>query len=321
MEAIAVSKLRKSYGLLEAVRGIDFSVEAGEIFGFLGPNGAGKTTTINMLCTLLAPSSGAARVAGFDIARERDRVRRSIGIVFQDPALDDRLSALENLRFHGWIYDVPSSQLSGRIDRALELVGLSERRKDLVKTFSGGMKRRLEIARSTLHTPKVLFLDEPTIGLDPQTRARIWGFLHEMRKKEGTTLFLTTHYMEEAENCDRLAIIDRGEIAALDTPARLKAEIGGDTVLIETENNAEALKEIEGSFGLIAKEEENGLNLVVESGSTFLPELFRKLKVPVKHVSICSPSLEDVFLRVTGKAIRQEAAESSFARHRRRRRR
>lgn len=319
MDAIAVSNLSKRFGHLEAVKGVDFSVRPGELFGFLGPNGAGKTTTINMLCTLLKPSSGQAWVAGHDVIRERDAVRRSIGIVFQDPALDERLTALENLRFHALIYDVPLALIPSRIDRALELVELSERRHDLVKTYSGGMKRRLEIARSMLHIPRVLFLDEPTIGLDPQTRARIWEFLHGLQR-DGTTLFLTTHYLDEAETCDRVAIIDHGEVVALDTPSNLKARIGGDTVVLETEDNARAIEELKEAFGIEASPDEPCFQFSVERGQTFLPQLFRRLTVPVKQVSVRGPSLDDVFLKLTGRAIRAEGAESFAARARKRRR-
>ncbi|MGE5707249.1 MAG: ATP-binding cassette domain-containing protein [Bacteroidota bacterium] len=317
MDAIAVSHLSKRFGSLEAVKGIDFTVPPGELFGFLGPNGAGKTTTINMLCTLLKPTSGEARVAGHSVSRERDAVRRAIGIVFQDPSLDDRLTALENLRFHAWIYGVPPSEIAPRIERALELVELSDRRDDLVKTYSGGMKRRLEIARSMLHTPRVLFLDEPTIGLDPQTRARIWDFLRGLQR-EGTTLFLTTHYLDEAEVCDRIAIIDHGEIVALDTPANLKARIGGDTVVLETEDNERAIQELKEAFGIEAAPDEPCFQFSVERGKTFLPQLFRRLSVPVKQVSVRGPSLDDVFLKLTGRAIRAEAPEPPRLRRRRR---
>jgi len=219
---ITVENLQKSYGAIQAVRGISFEVKPGELFGFLGPNGAGKTTTVKMLCTLLKPTGGKATVAGFDVARQRNEVRRAIGIVFQDPSLDDQLTAVENLRFHAMIYKVPRAERERRLEEALALVDLKEKANAIVKTFSGGMKRRLELARSLMHRPAVLFLDEPTLGLDPQTRRRIWDFLRDLRRAHGLTLFLTTHYMEEAEACDRIAIIDHGNIVVLETPQRLK---------------------------------------------------------------------------------------------------
>ncbi len=224
--AVAVDGLRKRYGELEAVRGIDFAVQTGETFGFLGPNGAGKSTTINMLCTLVQPSGGSARVAGHDVVRERDEVRRNIGLVFQDTTLDGYLSAEQNLRLHAELYGMPRGAVAERMQQVMEMVGLWERRSSLVMTFSGGMKRRLEIARGLLHSPRVLFLDEPTVGLDPQTRSSIWSYISELKRDEDITIFLTTHYMDEAEYCDRIAIMDHGTIVALDTPQALKASVG-----------------------------------------------------------------------------------------------
>lgn len=222
IEAIKVESLTRRFNGLVAVDAISFSVEQGEVFGFLGPNGAGKTTTINMLCTLLKPTSGTARVGCCDITKEPNKVRKEIGVIFQDPSLDDRLTADDNLRFHGYLYHMNKDVIATRIPEVLELVELSDRRKEIVKRFSGGMKRRLEIARGLMHRPRILFLDEPTIGLDPQTRAHIWDYVLKMRKESGLTIFMTTHYMQEAEVCDRIAIIDHGNIIALDTPAKLK---------------------------------------------------------------------------------------------------
>ena len=207
--AVHVDGLAKRYGEIEAVRGIDFEVRSGETFGFLGPNGAGKSTTINMLCTLVRPSAGTALVAGHDIVRERDEVRRNIGLVFQDTTLDGYLSAEQNLRLHAELYGVPREVVGVRMRQVMEMVGLWERRASLVNTFSGGMKRRLEIARGLLHSPRVLFLDEPTVGLDPQTRSSIWSYIRELKAREDITIFLTTHYMDEAEYCDRIAIMDQ----------------------------------------------------------------------------------------------------------------
>ncbi len=232
--AVSVDGLVKRYGEVEAVRGIDFAVATGETFGFLGPNGAGKSTTISMLCTLVRPSAGSARVAGHDVVSERDHVRRNIGLVFQDTTLDGYLSAEQNLRLHAELYGVPRDAVTERLRQVMEMVGLWERRSSLVMTFSGGMKRRLEIARGLLHSPRVLFLDEPTVGLDPQTRSSIWSYISELKRDEDITIFLTTHYMDEAEYCDRIAIMDRGTIVALDTPATLKASVGVDRVQIQT---------------------------------------------------------------------------------------
>src|ERR671933_1075069 len=232
--AIEVKGLEKRFGDVQAVRGVDFEVRTGETFGFLGPNGAGKSTTINMLCTLLRPSAGQAFVAGHDVVRERDDVRRNIGLVFQDPTLDGYLSAEQNLRLHAELYGVEPALVAPRMRQVLEMVGLWERRGTPVQTFSGGMRRRLEIARGLMHSPRVLFLDEPTLGLDPQTRSSIWRYIGELRERERITIFMTTHYMDEAELCDRIAIMDRGQIVALDTPAVLKAEVGADRVRIQT---------------------------------------------------------------------------------------
>ncbi len=225
---IEVQDLVKTYGEVEAVRGVSFTVARGEVFGFLGPNGAGKSTTINMLCTLARPTSGAARVAGFDVVDQRDEVRRHLGLVFQDPTLDGLLTPTQNLRLHAELYGIERGAIPDRMRQMLEMVDLWDRRDQPVMTFSGGMKRRLEIARGLLHSPPVLFLDEPTIGLDPQTRGAIWTYLRALQESEGTTIFMTTHYMDEAEVCDRIAIIDRGEIVVLDTPEALKASVGAE---------------------------------------------------------------------------------------------
>src|SRR5256884_7781660 len=206
--AVEARGLVKSYGKVEAVRGIDLSVRPGEVFGFLGPNGAGKSTTISILCTLLRPTAGVAKVAGIEVTRDPGGVRSRIGLVFQDPSLDDQLTARENLEFHAFLYNVPRAQRRARIDGVLEMVALQERAGSPVKTFSGGMKRRLEIARGILHHPQVLFLDEPTLGLDPQTRNRIWAYLHDLRRREGITIFMTTHYKEEDGLLDRVPVIE-----------------------------------------------------------------------------------------------------------------
>ncbi|MDQ3886179.1 MAG: ATP-binding cassette domain-containing protein [Actinomycetota bacterium] len=302
--AVYVRGLVKRYKNVEAVRGIDLEVIPGETFGFLGPNGAGKSTTINILCTLVAATSGTAHVAGFDVATERDAVRRHIGLVFQEPTLDTYLTGEQNLRFHGELYGVDRSGAPARREEVLRMVGLWERHRDPVRTYSGGMQRRLEIARGLLHSPRVLFLDEPTIGLDPQTRASIWAYLGELHAHEEITVFVTTHYMEEAEHCDRIAIMNEGRIVALDTPARLKAAVGKDRVQITTEDDAAALVALRDRFGLDAAVHEGQVSMAVPDGAAFVPGLFAELGVPIRSVTVTRPSLDDVFLAHTGSTIR-----------------
>jgi len=306
---VEVRALRKSYGEIDAVNGIDLAVERGEVFGFLGPNGAGKTTTISILCTLVRKTAGEAYVAGIEVDRDPSEVRRRIGLVFQDPSLDDQLTARENLELHGQIYGVPSALRKQRIDELLDVVELADRASSQVRTFSGGMKRRLEIARGVLHHPQVLFLDEPTLGLDPQTRKHIWSYLQDVRKREGITLFMTTHYMDEAEFCDRIAIIDHGKIAALGSPSELKSRVGGDVVTVTTDDSPSAAKEIAERFGMAALVDNGSLRIEVPDGAAFLPRLVRELTVPVQTVALSRPSLDDVFLKLTGHAIRSEGAD------------
>ncbi|MER7501523.1 ATP-binding cassette domain-containing protein [Nonomuraea pusilla] len=306
--AIVVRDLRKSYGKVEAVKGVGFEVAPGEVFGFLGPNGAGKTTTISMLCTLVNPTGGTAEVAGHDVVRERDEVRRNIGLVFQDPTLDGYLSAEQNLRFHAELYGVPKSVMGDRIRQVMEMVALWDRKDAKVMTFSGGMKRRLEIARGLLHSPRVLFLDEPTVGLDPQTRAAIWGYINELRRLEDITIFMTTHYMDEAEYCDRIAIIDHGEIVVVDSPEALKASVGEDRVQIHTADDARAIAALRDRFGLEAAVRDGAVTFSVASGEEFVPRLFAELGMPIRAVSVARPSLDDVFMSYTGSTIRDAEA-------------
>jgi ABC-2 type transport system ATP-binding protein len=308
---ISVRELTKTYDELEAVRHVSFDVSPGEIFGFLGPNGAGKSTTINILCTLLHPSAGTATVAGFDVETQQLEVRRRIGLVFQDTTLDEYLTAEENLRFHAELYGVPRATIPGRVQQIMDMVGLWDRRDSLVRTFSGGMKRRLEIARGLLHSPRVLFLDEPTVGLDPQTREHIWSYIGELRRKEDITIFMTTHYMDEAEYCDRIAIIDNGEIVVAGTPDELKALVGKDRVSIRTENDDAAIAALRERFGVEATISEGMVTVHVSDGETFVPKLFKELGVGIKAVSVARPSLDDVFMTFTGRTIRD--AESSSA--------
>jgi ABC-2 type transport system ATP-binding protein len=307
--AISVRGLAKSFDEVEAVRGVSFEVESGEAFGFLGPNGAGKTTTINMLCTLVKPTGGSALVAGHDVVRERDDVRRHIGLVFQDPTLDGYLTAEQNLRLHAELYGVESALIPARMRQVLEMVGLWERRSGQVLTFSGGMRRRLEIARGLMHSPRVLFLDEPTIGLDPQTRRSIWSYIRQLQESEDITIFMTTHYMDEAEFCDRIAIMDQGEIVALDTPEALKAEVGADRIRIQTEDDEAAIAALGERFAIEGRIAEGAVTFFVPSGEEFVPRLFAQLGVPIKSVSVSRPTLDDVFMSYTGTTIR-DAEES-----------
>ncbi|OGW41092.1 MAG: ABC transporter ATP-binding protein, partial [Nitrospirae bacterium RBG_13_39_12] len=277
MSIIKVENLIKKFNGIDAVNDISFEVDEGTIFGFLGPNGAGKTTTINILCTLLSPTSGSAFIAGHDCMKEPSEVRKAIGIVFQDTTLDKDLTAYENLIFHAYLYNVPKSRMRDRVDDALKFVDLYERKDDLVKKFSGGMKRRLEVARGLIHRPRVLFLDEPTLGLDPQSRTNLWEFIAELPEKHNVTIFMTTHYMEEAEVCGRIAIIDKGKIIAMGSPDELKNIIGGDIVYIKTTDNSAAKKEIERLFKLDVSEKEEELYITCTMGDTCIPEMIRMI--------------------------------------------
>ena len=313
--AIEARDLRKRFGDFEAVRGVTFDVMPGETFGFLGPNGAGKSTTISMLCTLLKPSGGTALVAGHDVVAARAEVRRRIGLVFQDTTLDDYLTAAENLRFHAELYGVPKRVAGERVQQVLEMVGLWDRRDSITRTFSGGMKRRLEIARGLLHSPRVLFLDEPTVGLDPQTRLHIWNYINELKRREQITMFLTTHYMEEAEFCDRIAIMDNGVIVVTGTPEELKAGIGKDRVELHTDDDELARQRLKDVFGLEASAGENGLTIHVEQGEAFIPRLFASLGVGIQSVSVARPTLDDVFMEHTGRTIRDAESGGSSIRN------
>ena len=318
---IVVSGLSREFkGGIKAVDGIDLEVAPGEIYGFLGPNGAGKSTTIGMLCTLVAPSAGTARVAGFDVLTERALVRQNIGLVFQDQTLDAYLSCEQNLRFHAELYGMAAAQTRRRTEEVLEMVGLLDRRKAKVETLSGGMRRRLEIARGLMHAPRVLFLDEPTVGLDPQTRLGIWSYIRGLRDgyagptdngsgpQSPMTIFMTTHYMEEAEHCDRIAIIDQGRIVALDTPQALKAGVGTDRVRLNTDDDRAAIDALANHFGVAAIVRDGAVEMSIADGERFVPRLFAELDVPIRQVSVARPSLDDVFLAYTGKTIRDAEA-------------
>lgn len=302
--AVAVNGLEKRFDELEAVRGVNFEVAAGEVFGFLGPNGAGKSTTINMLCTLVKPTGGSARVAGYDVVTERDDVRRHIGLVFQDPTLDGNLTGEQNLRMHAELYGVEKALVNPRMEQVLRMVALWDRKDQKVMTYSGGMRRRLEIARGLMHSPRVLFLDEPTVGLDPQTRASIWDYIRELKENEDITIFMTTHYMDEAEFCDRIAIMDHGEIVAIDTPATLKDSVGVDTIRIHTEDDDRAIERLAELFSIEAKMSEGAVTFGVASGEEFVPRLFAELGVAIKSVNVSRPTLDDVFMKYTGSSMR-----------------
>ncbi|MGB9716397.1 MAG: ATP-binding cassette domain-containing protein [Thermodesulfovibrionales bacterium] len=305
---IKVENLTKRFDGITAVNNISFGVEEGTIFGFLGPNGAGKTTTINILCTLLSPTSGKAFIAGYDCMKQPSDVRKSIGIVFQDTTLDKDLTAYENLIFHAYLYNVPKEEMRNRVENALKFVDLFERKDDLVKKFSGGMKRRLEVARGLIHRPRVLFLDEPTLGLDPQSRSSLWEFITKLPEQHNVTVFMTTHYMEEAEVCDRIAIIDKGEIIAMGSPEELKKIVGGDIVYIRTADNVNARREIERLLNLEVAEKNGELYMTCDLGDTCIPEMMRKIGEKVISIRLQKPTLNDVFLKLTGKAIREGEA-------------
>ena len=305
---IEVKNLTKQFNGLTAVDHISFEVKKGEIFGFLGPNGAGKSTTINILSTLLIPTDGDAAINSFNVLTQRDDVRKSIGLVFQDPSLDDRLTAEENLRFHAKLYGVPKEEYKKRMEEVLHLVDLWDRKEGIIKTFSGGMKRRLEIARGLIHYPQVLFLDEPTLGLDPQTRANLWDYILKLKRERNMTIFMTTHYMNEAENCDRIAIIDYGKIVAIDTPANLKKQVGGDIIRMTSGQKRKLKKELEERYKKEIKEEDGTLQLEVADGEKFLPRLFNELDTKIDSIELRKPTLDDVFLHLTGRKIREKEA-------------
>ena len=312
--AIRVENLTKDFNGFVAVDSISFNVKRGELFGLLGPNGAGKTTTINMLSTLLKSTSGYAELEGLDVSKNKDAVRNNIGIVFQDPALDNRLTGRENLEFHAMMYGIGKEERRKRIKEVLELVELTDKANTLVENYSGGMKRRLEIARGLIHKPKVLFLDEPTLGLDVQTRRHIWDYIKKLNKESGITIILTTHYMEEADYlCDRLAIIDHGKIVALNTPNKLKDELGGDVVSLEVNRNIrDLLNRLKNLKWIKTMKEHDGiLSLTTWKGEKRIPGLIeaaKKIGVTVDSVNLHKPSLDDVFLHFTGRTIREQEA-------------
>jgi len=322
MDAIRVENLLKRFEDVTAVDHISFSVGQGELFGLLGPNGAGKTTTVNILSTLIRPTSGTAEVAGHDVARSRDLVRKSIGIVFQEPALDGKLTGRENLDFHAMMYGMDKSERRKRIDMVLALVDLSDKAAVLVEKYSGGMKRRLEIARGLIHRPKVLFLDEPTLGLDAQTRRHIWDYVRKLNTENDVTIILTTHYMEEADTlCGRIAIMDRGKFVACDTSPRLKDILGGDVVSLEVGSGLEPFRAALLGLDWIkqVRVHDGVLHLTMDRGERRIPELIALAQgsgAAVTCVHLRKPSLEDVFLHFTGRTIREVDADAERTRTR-----
>jgi len=316
LDIITTEDLTKKFDDLVAVDNISFSVKKGEIFGFLGPNGAGKTTTIKMLITILNPTSGTAKISGFDIIKQRDKVRKNIGIVFQEPALDTELTGEENLEYHARMYGLNKEKRKNRINEVLKLVDLEDKRKVLVKNYSGGMKRRLEIARGLMHYPTVLFLDEPTLGLDAQTRRAIWAYIKKMNEEEGTTIFLTTHYMDEAETlCKRVGIIDRGKILVIDTIANLKNSVGKDVITLSCTNISKLKEKLEKEKWISKiKQYDTSLTLGVEKGDEKIPtiiEIAQKLGIKIKSISVRKPTLDDVFISYTGRTIRENEVQQS----------
>lgn len=303
-------KLCKSFGALTAVKNVNLKVRPGQIVGLLGPNGAGKSTTIKMLSTLLKPTSGSARLAGYDIVKNPFQIRQHIGIIFQDSTLDNRLTGRENLAFHCMIYKVPRPERQPRIKEMLEMVDLTEAGDRPVKTYSGGMRRRLEIARGLLHHPSILFLDEPTVGLDPQTRATIWTYVERLVKEYGMGVLMTTHYMEEAEHCQNIAIMDQGSIITEGSPADLKSEMDGDLIHLLTENDAKANAWLAENWDVTVSQGKEGLDFTLPQGETHLAQLLASLPVKVHRLTVRQPTLEDVFLKLTGPRIRNEESDT-----------
>jgi len=309
---IETKNLKKKYDDLVAVRGINLKVKQGEIFGLLGPNGAGKTTTLMMLATLLEPTSGTALINGYDIRKQPDKVRRQIGMVFQDPSSDDILTGYENLRLHALMYDVEKSIRKKRINEVLRMVDIYDRKDELVRHYSGGMRRRLEIARGLLHHPKVLFLDEPTLGLDPSGRKQAWGYIEKLVQTEKITVIITTHYMEEADKlCDRIAIIDFGKVVAIDTPENLKKQIGGDIIKIKSDNvNVQGIKKLK--FVMKLKQIDGFTQITLKNANEHLQEVLA-IAGKVDSVEVHSPTLDDVFLHYAGREYREEGGEGGWA--------
>ncbi len=310
-QLVSVNHLVKKFGNFTAVNDISFYINEGEIFGLLGPNGAGKSTTIKMICTLLKPTSGTIVVAGSNVVAAPDTVRSSIGIVFQDTSLDSGLTAQENLEFHCMMYHIPRKERAERIARVLNMMDLTEFKDRIVKQYSGGMRRRLEIARGLLHEPHLLILDEPTVGLDPQTRSYIWEYVNQLREEHHTSIFMTTHYMDEAENCDRIAVIDKGVIVALDTPEQLKKLVGEDQIELTSRSNGKLIELLAQQYQITATERDGKVTFETHDADHFMPRFMADVAhltepVSIDMMHIRRPTLEDVFLKLTGHVIREE---------------
>jgi ABC-2 type transport system ATP-binding protein len=298
--AIQVSSLTHRYGERIALNGISFNVKPAEIFGLLGPNGSGKTTLFRILSTLMVPSSGRARIAGFDPIAQPNQVRRRIGVVAQAQSVDVKLTAKENLMHQGHLYGLSGPQLKQRIAEMLDCVGLADRADDLVESFSGGMQRRIELAKGLMHRPSVLLLDEPTTGLDPGARRDLWLYLDSLREQQGVTVLITTHLMEEAERCNRLAILSEGNVVALGTPAELKSEIGGDVIQFESHDAPALAERIRHRFGIVCAVEDNIVRLERAQGHRFAADVMEAFAGEIQSVSVSRPTLEDVFVNRTG---------------------
>jgi ABC-2 type transport system ATP-binding protein len=307
---IRVQQLRHAYDGRAALNGVSFEVYPAEIFGLLGPNGSGKTTLFRILSTLMLPSAGHASIMGYDVATDPSGVRRHIGVVFQAQSVDGKLSAEENLRHIGHLYGLRGRALKQRANEMLRRVGLAERAKDRVETFSGGMQRRLELAKGLLHRPSVLLLDEPTTGLDPGARRDLWQYLQILRDQERVTMIVTTHLMEEAERCDRLAILSHGNLVALGTPAELKQEIGGDVILLDTSAPEALASRIGARFRLETTVLDNQVRIECEAGHRFVPEVVEAFPGEITAISVSKPTLEDVFIRRTGHRFWNEDEEN-----------
>jgi ABC-2 type transport system ATP-binding protein len=307
MDAVVVENLWHTYPAKrpakvarQALKGVTFSVREGEIFGLLGPNGGGKSTTFHILSTYFRPTGGSARVFGHDVAAEPEQVRRELGVVFQSPGLDKKLTVWENLIHQGHLYGLSGQALRNRILFILNRVALSDRKEEMVESLSGGMKRRVEVAKGLLHQPKLLLLDEPSTGLDPGARRDLWDYLQELRSKERITVVVTTHLMEEAEKCDRVAILHEGNLVALGTPAELKAQIGGDVISVETENPESLAREIEQKYKVTARLVDGVLRIEQNRGHEFIPQLVGAFPGQIRSVTLGKPTLEDVFIKHTG---------------------
>jgi ABC-2 type transport system ATP-binding protein len=305
---VEIRDLSFSYGSNRALDGVNLSVQPGEIFGFLGPNGSGKTTLFRILCTLIPAPANAVRILGHDLATDRDEVRKEIGVVFQSPSLDRQLTPVENLRHHGHLYGLRGKELSTRIDQLLERVKLTDRKNELVERFSGGMRRRVELAKGLLNRPRVLLLDEPSTGLDPAARIDLWQYLKEIQKNDGVTILLTTHLMDEGDRCDRLAIMDHGKPVACDTPAVMKSRIGGDVISLSTSEPTKVAEMIREKFGISPETLDSTVRFERARGHEFIPQLIEAMPGLIDSVSVGKPTLEDVFIRVTGRAFKDQPA-------------